>query len=86
MAFEWEISKETFNLPLGCLQGGRVGSYRLFQLPDFLPQVAGFRREPMQIKGLIKAIRSHSDGWWDTEVGLEAKKEEFVKRPVENLD
>ena len=34
----------------------RVGSNRLFQSPCFARQVVGFRRAPLQIKGLNKTI------------------------------
>ena len=42
----------------------RVGSCRLYQLPSFVPQVAGFRRAAVHIEHLKKAIWSYCEGWW----------------------
>ena len=52
----------------------RVGSNLLFQLTRFVPQVAGFRRSPVQIKDLRKAIWSCSEGWWNPSTGQERKR------------
>ena len=37
---------------------------RLFQLPRFVPQAAGFRRAPVQTTDLKKNIRSYPEGCW----------------------
>ena len=34
VAFEWELTKESIYLPLGCLQGGEEGCDRARRAPD----------------------------------------------------
>jgi len=51
VAFVWELSKETLELPLGCLQGGSALLQRSLELTAESVVVSGGKR-------------CGSDGWW----------------------
>ena len=42
----------------------RAGPNRFFLASGFVPQIAGFRRAAVQIRGTKTTIWSHIEGWW----------------------
>ena len=73
-AFEWELTKDTIYLPLGCLQGGDLESLQHLRLQREREEESGRERE---------RVRGGRDGWRERESVCVCAREREKEREIE---